>query len=229
VASGTFSQRILVAASLAAGIFLAPATAAAQNAPCVDPGPDQAGETPIFTGSDHDDRVFTLSQNKETGAWTLVVISEFQKDAGGLEIGRPCVMVLGRDSKLLDALPPTEAVANDAQPAPEAVQPGGKIVASVASADSVAEGSAAAETDAETYRVTRLGGDEILDIRTGPGTDFESIAQVPADEGGVAVTADSCKAVDGYQHPWCEVAWGGHKGWASACCLEGERTGLKLE
>lgn len=73
------------------------------------------------------------------------------------------------------------------------------------------------------------GADEVLDIRAGPGTDFESIAQVPADGDGVAVTAESCKAVDGYQYPWCEVAWEGRKGWASACCLESERTGLRLE
>ena len=209
MASATsFFPRILLATGVTTGIFLAPAIAAAQGAGCADPGPEHAGETPIFTGSDHDNRVFTLTQSKKTGAWTLVVIGEFERDEGGLEIGKPCVVAEGQDSKLLDIPSPT----------------GSEATIAVASAETGTETSAGDEVDAATFRVTQA-----LDIRTGPGTDFDSIAQVPFDGSGVAVAAESCKEVSGYLHSWCEVAWEGHKGWASACCLESERTGLRLE
>lgn len=227
----SFLAVVLVGAAGAAGVVQAQAIAAGQGIGCVAPsadaGADRAGETPIFTGSDHDNRVFTLTQNKETGAWTLMMIGEFEKGEGGLEIGIPCVVAAGKDSKLLDAVPPAEAVAGDGSPAPDGTTSGETVA--VAPAEAGGETSAGGEAGDETYRVTELASDEVLDIRTGPGTDFESIAQVPPDGAGVAVTADSCKAVDGYRHPWCEVAWEGHKGWASACCLESERTGLRLE
>jgi hypothetical protein len=202
---------LVVAAALGVSAFAAATGAAAQSMPCgssIETLIDHTGETPVFTGSDANDHAFTLTRNPETGAWALWAITEFTKESGGLEIGRPCVVIEGGESKMLDA--PAEE--------PE--------VAATAEATSE-PASAQTETEAETFRVTQVDRGKVLDLRAGPGTENESIRQIPPDGSGIVV--GSCKAVDGYQYPWCEATWDGAQGWASACCLEGERTGRRLD
>src|SRR5690606_18353966 len=77
----------------------------------------------------------------------------------------------------------------------------------------------------ETFKVVGLRARARLDLRSGPGTENASLVQLAPGSSGVVV--GSCRTVDGYRHPWCEVAWEGTEGWASACCLEGEVTGRR--
>jgi hypothetical protein len=172
---------------------------------------DHSSETAVFTGVDHDNRAFTLTRNPDTGAWALWVISEFTEQTGGLEVGIPCIVVAGSQSQLMASSPP--AIADASIPA-------------VGSAEVVAAAAAPAE-EVETFRVSGVDDGEVLDLRTGAGTDFPSIAEMPPDAAGI--TVGSCKDVDGYNYPWCEAAWQGNEGWASACCLEGEKTGRRLD
>lgn len=210
----------LAALSIAAFAF-APGPASAQSRGCGAPlssAPvEHAGETPVFTGVDHDDRAFTLTQDPKTGAWALWVISNFTEQSDGVAIGTPCLVVAGAQSKVL-AGPASEMVTvQSGQPAAEATD--------IADAGKVADAPADAGT--ETYRVASVDRGDVLDLRSGAGTDFPSLVRMPRDATGISV--GSCKSVDGYRFPWCEVAWQGTQGWASACCLEGERTGRRLD
>jgi hypothetical protein len=165
-----------------------------------------SGERTVFTGIDHLDRTFSLTQDPTTGAWALLTIT-YQEKGDGVQIGTPCVVAAGAASKLLfDSPLPLESR--------------GQV------ADSGTDESETAET-LDTYRVTSLRGDDDLDLRTGPGTDYPSILPIPPDTTGVIV--DACKEVSGYRHPWCETTWQGKQGWASACCLINEKTGRRAE
>lgn len=165
-----------------------------------------SGERTVFTGIDHQDRTFSLTQDPTTGAWALLTITYFEK-GDGVEIGTPCVVAAGAASELLfDSPSPLVGRAQDANLEADESE----------TADSL-----------ETYRVTSLRGDDVLDLRTGPGTDYPSILPIPPDTTGVIV--DACKEVSGYRHPWCETTWQGKQGWASACCLINEKTGRRAE
>ena len=164
------------------------------------------GERTVFTGIDHLDRTFSLTQDPATGAWALLTITYLEK-GDGVDIGTPCVVTAGAASELLfDSPSPSEGRAQVA--------------------DFETGESDTAET-LDTYRVTPLRGDDDLDLRTGPGTDYPSILPIPPDTTGVVV--DACKEVSGYRHPWCETTWQGKRGWASACCLINEKTGKRAE
>jgi hypothetical protein len=166
----------------------------------------RSGERTVFMGIDHLDRTFSLTQDPTTGTWALLAITNFEK-GDGLEIGTPCVVAAGAESELLlDGLSPSESPAQ---------------VAGVGTDD-----SETAEA-LETFRVISLRGDDALDLRTGPGTEYRSILPIPPDTTGVIV--DDCKEVSGYRHPWCEATWQGKRGWASACCLINEKTGRRAE
>jgi uncharacterized caspase-like protein/uncharacterized protein YraI len=86
---------------------------------------------------------------------------------------------------------------------------------------------AAIPSGPETYRVTGVRGDDVLNMRSGPGTGFPIVVPIPPD--GTGVTVYSCRPVAGFGAKWCETAWRGYRGWASACCLVGERTGRKAD
>jgi hypothetical protein len=203
-------RSLVIAAALGVSAFAGTSAASAQSMPCgatVETLIDHTGETAVFTGIDGNDHAFTLTRNEETGAWALWAITEFTKETGGLEVGKPCVVIDGGESKMLSPPAEEEAVA--------------------AAAEAQAEPASAQTEESETFRVTRVDRGDVLDLRTGPGTDNESIRQIPRDGSGIVVGA--CKVVDGYQYPWCEATWEGAQGWASACCLEGERTGRRLD
>jgi hypothetical protein len=205
-ARSDFYRFAIVSILLSAGGLVAQ-PAAAQGSPCsVEPGRDHSGETPLFTGIDQSNRPFTLTRNQETGAWSLWVIMEFAQAEGGLEVGKPCVVLAGDESKLLAATEdgPAEAATAASQDAPAV---------------------ASAEPEAETFRVVSVESGAVLDLRSGPGTDHASLVGIPSSGDGIVIGA--CRNVDGYRFPWCEVTWQGTAGWASACCLEGERTGRR--
>jgi hypothetical protein len=207
----------VAAAILAAGFLAGPSDAAAQGDPCRDLSTglwgDHTGEVLVFTGVDHANRAFTLTQNPDTGTWALWAVTQFKKEEGGLEIGQPCVVIAGADSKLLTGAA-AEAVA--AAEAPEEPDP----------QPAPAEAAVAEATPVEeTFKVVGIRARARLDLRSGPGTDNASLVQMAPGSSGVVV--GSCRTVDGYRHPWCEVTWQGTEGWASACCLEGEVTGRR--
>jgi hypothetical protein len=195
---------ILLGAGLIAG-----QPAVAQGIPCpqasVDPGRDHSGEATVFTGIDDVGRAFTLTRNEETGTWSLWVITEFTRAEGGLEVGKPCIVIAGDESKVIVATA-DEATGAAAEPPADAA-------------------AAPAEPDVETYRVAGVRSGDVLDLRAGPGTDNESLVGIPRD--GVGIVVGSCQPVAGYRYSWCEVSWQGTEGWASACCLESERTGKR--
>lgn len=207
------SPSAIAAAILAAGLLAGSSAAVAQGDPCRDLSTglwgDHSGEAIIFTGVDHANRAFTLMRNPETGTWTLWAVTEFTKEEGGLEVGKPCVVIAGAESKLPIGADDEAVAAADATPEP--AEP--------------ARAEAEATAAAETFKVVGVRTRAVLDLRSGPGTDNVSLAQLPPGSSGVVV--GSCRAVDGYRHPWCEVSWQGTEGWASACCLEGEVSGRR--
>ena len=211
---GTRATLLSLTAAVPVAALICVQSALAQGEGCGSPlssmPVDHAGETPVFNGIDHDNRAFTLTQDPETGAWALWVISEFTEQSGGVSVGTPCVVVAGSESKMLSA------TAAGVAELPASTEPTEEVAA-------VTE----PVTEAETFRVTQIADGEVLDLRTGAGTDFPSIAAMPAGASGIAV--GSCKTVDGYRFPWCEATWQGTQGWASACCLESEGTGRRLD
>jgi hypothetical protein len=97
----------------------------------------------------------------------------------------------------------------------------------VTSRDVAGESGSSAEDDKviETYFVANTEPDDSLNMRTGPGTDYPILVELRRGTRGVAV--GWCEKVDGYSIDWCHVAWQGKLGWASACCLIGEKTGRR--
>jgi uncharacterized protein YraI len=87
----------------------------------------------------------------------------------------------------------------------------------------IASTAPSAPAGTETFRVTGVASNDFLMLRQGPGTNFPIVRQIPPTAGGVSV--GSCQSVVGYRTKWCQAAWQGASGWASACCLTGERTG----
>jgi uncharacterized caspase-like protein/uncharacterized protein YraI len=79
----------------------------------------------------------------------------------------------------------------------------------------------------ESYRVVDVAGNDFLNMRSGPGTNYPVVVPIPPSASGVSVQA--CRTVQGYRTKWCEASWQGYTGWASACCLIGERTGRRVD
>ncbi|MGH6924509.1 MAG: caspase family protein [Propylenella sp.] len=77
----------------------------------------------------------------------------------------------------------------------------------------------------ETFRVVGVASNDVLNMRSGPGTGYGIVAEIPPNGAGIAVSA--CQPVTGFSSKWCTVTWQGVSGWASACCLAGERTGRR--
>jgi hypothetical protein len=55
-----------------------------------------------------------------------------------------------------------------------------------------------------------------LNIRKGPGPNYDLVAEMPLGETGLV---GKCVPVDGGYLPFCEVEWRGTTGWASSCCI----------
>jgi uncharacterized caspase-like protein/uncharacterized protein YraI len=86
-------------------------------------------------------------------------------------------------------------------------------------------GGGGGNSAAESFRVVGVASNDVLNIRSGPGTQHPIVAEIPPNGGGVAVY--SCRQVAGYTNAWCEVSWQGVDGWASSCCLVGEASGRR--
>jgi uncharacterized caspase-like protein/uncharacterized protein YraI len=77
---------------------------------------------------------------------------------------------------------------------------------------------------ARTFRVLADVSGGILNMRQGPGPNFDVVAAIPANAADVSV--GRCRRPEGGgSTPWCEVKWRAYTGWASACCMVDAVTG----
>jgi uncharacterized protein YraI len=83
------------------------------------------------------------------------------------------------------------------------------------------------DSGVETYRITGVEAWDFLNMRAGPGTSYPIVVPIPPDGRGIRV--GSCRRMPGFAAKWCETSWRGHDGWASACCLVGERSGRRAD
>jgi SH3-like domain-containing protein len=75
-----------------------------------------------------------------------------------------------------------------------------------------------------TFRVLADVSGGILNMRQGPGPNFDVVAAIPANAADVSV--GRCRRPEGGgSTPWCEVKWRAYTGWASACCMVDVATG----
>jgi hypothetical protein len=74
-----------------------------------------------------------------------------------------------------------------------------------------------AESNAKRpFRITEKADDGYLNLRSGPGMDYDVIAQMPV---GTTVMTGNCVRLEGGLLLFCEVEWHGKHGWASSCCM----------
>jgi uncharacterized caspase-like protein len=60
-----------------------------------------------------------------------------------------------------------------------------------------------------------------LNLRTGPGQNYQLVGRIPAGSNGVAVTGQCSSPKDGLSgFPFCQVEWNGLRGWVSSNGLE---------
>ncbi|MCH2094118.1 MAG: caspase family protein [Rhodobacteraceae bacterium] len=85
--------------------------------------------------------------------------------------------------------------------------------------------SAARSRFSGNYRVTDHPMDEALNVRSGPGTDYQIVAELPPTANGIYVT--DCQVEKGYRMRWCAVSWGGISGWSYGRYLRNQATGQK--
>jgi uncharacterized protein YraI len=69
---------------------------------------------------------------------------------------------------------------------------------------------------AQTLRVIRVAGDDVLNIRSGPGADYSILGRIPPNGRGVHIVG-ACTG------QWCVVEYGGSRGWTNGYYLEPEQ------
>lgn len=79
----------------------------------------------------------------------------------------------------------------------------------------------------DTYYVGDIKAYDTLKMRSGPGTNFEIVTDLPLGTRGIEVS--NCRKVAGFSIKWCQIEWGGKSGWASACCLFSDRDGARAD
>ncbi len=76
-----------------------------------------------------------------------------------------------------------------------------------------------------SYQVTDHPMNEALNVRAGPGTQYQVVAELPPTANGISVS--DCQIEKGYRMRWCTVSWGGISGWAYGKYLRNQSTGQK--
>ncbi len=61
------------------------------------------------------------------------------------------------------------------------------------------------------FSVVDHPADQKLNVRSGPGEQYDVVAELAADTTGVVVT--DCQAVDNYDYRWCNLSWNKVSGW----------------
>ncbi len=80
---------------------------------------------------------------------------------------------------------------------------------------------------AETYYVTQDVSFDLLNMRTGPGTQYPIVTAIPKGATGLQVGRCQTPQDASSRFPWCQVNWQGQSGWVSSCCILGSRTGQR--
>jgi uncharacterized protein YraI len=62
------------------------------------------------------------------------------------------------------------------------------------------------------YRVSNHPQNEFLNVRSGPGTQYQVVGGLSANASGIKVT--DCQVEKGYKYHWCTISWGSVNGWA---------------
>ena len=71
------------------------------------------------------------------------------------------------------------------------------------------------------YSVSDHPLDQKLNVRRGPGTQYDVVAELPPTATGVEVS--DCQAEEGFRYRWCALRWGQISGWAYARYLRDAR------
>lgn len=70
----------------------------------------------------------------------------------------------------------------------------------------------------DTYSVGLGVSGGILNMRSGPGTNYPVVIAIPA--GSTGLQRYECRAADDKStKSWCHVRWAGRSGWVSSCCI----------
>ncbi|MGE4244779.1 MAG: SH3 domain-containing protein [Parvibaculaceae bacterium] len=77
------------------------------------------------------------------------------------------------------------------------------------------------------YRVIDHRAPDMLNVRSGPGTQFGIVTRIAADARDVRVS--ECQTVSGYAFKWCLTDYNGERGWVYARYLADTRTDAKPE
>ncbi len=78
---------------------------------------------------------------------------------------------------------------------------------------------------ANGYRVIGHTWPDMLNVRSGPGTQYPVTSRIP--DNGINVRVFNCIFVPGYSWKWCRVEYKGNRGWAYAKYLADMRTGRR--
>ena len=71
------------------------------------------------------------------------------------------------------------------------------------------------------YHVVGHGPNEVLNMRRGPGTDYDIIGGIAHNASGLRLIA--CRPASGYAFEWCELTYEGTRGWAYGKYLQDDR------
>ena len=71
------------------------------------------------------------------------------------------------------------------------------------------------------YHVVGHGPNEVLNMRRGPGTNFDIIGGIAYNASGIRLIA--CRPASGYAFKWCELTYAGVRGWAYGKYLQDDR------
>ncbi len=77
-----------------------------------------------------------------------------------------------------------------------------------------------------SYHVVDVGANDVLNVRAGPGTQYDLVGTIPPNGSGIELR--SCRSVSGQRYKWCIVKYRSVEGWASGCCLA-DSSGRKIQ
>lgn len=86
--------------------------------------------------------------------------------------------------------------------------------AAQSSGDSGSSDSTSGPTSERVYRVIDHKAPDMLNVRSGPGTQFGIVTRIAADARDVRVS--ECQSVPGYGFKWCLTVYNGERGWVYA-------------
>ncbi|KPL88045.1 hypothetical protein SE16_09505 [Ardenticatena maritima] len=68
----------------------------------------------------------------------------------------------------------------------------------------------------ERYRVVRVADDDVLNVRNGPGVEYDIVGTLPPDAEGVRIVGDPVQVNDSF---WVQIEWNDVQGWVNSFYL----------